>query len=53
MGIPHVCNTGVGDAETIVKESGAGFAVTKFDEDEFENTGDETQKDIGDNEYRS
>lgn len=36
MGIPHVCNTGVGDVETIVKESGAGFAVTKFDEAEFE-----------------
>ena len=36
MGIPHVCNSGVGDVEAIVKDSGAGFAVTKFDDAEFE-----------------
>ena len=36
MGIPHVCNTGVGDVEMIVKESGAGYAVKKFDAEEFE-----------------
>ena len=36
MGIPHLCNSGVGDVETIVKESGAGYAVTKFDDEEFE-----------------
>lgn len=36
MGIPHVCNTGVGDVEMIVKESGAGYAVKIFDDVEFE-----------------
>jgi glycosyltransferase involved in cell wall biosynthesis len=36
LGIPHVCNAGVGDVETIVKESGAGYAVTGFDDAEFE-----------------
>lgn len=36
MGIPHVCNTGVGDVEMIVKESGAGYAVKKFGAEEFE-----------------
>ena len=36
MGIPHICNTGVGDVEAIVKESAAGYAVTKFDDEEFE-----------------
>jgi glycosyltransferase involved in cell wall biosynthesis len=36
LGIPHICNAGVGDVETIVKDSGAGYAVTKFADEEFE-----------------
>ena len=36
MGIPHICNIGVGDVDMIVKESGAGYAVTNFDDAEFE-----------------
>lgn len=38
MGIPVICNSGVGDTDTIVKTYHAGFAVSAFDEDSYKKT---------------
>lgn len=35
LGIPLVCNTGVGDTDTIVKEKNAGIVVNTFSENEY------------------
>jgi glycosyltransferase involved in cell wall biosynthesis len=36
MGMPVICNTGVGDVEEIVKKADAGFVVDNFKESDFE-----------------
>lgn len=36
MGIPVVCNAGVGDSDTIVKKYNAGWVVEEFEENEYE-----------------
>jgi len=36
MGIPVICNSGVGDVEDIVKKADAGFVVQNFAEGDFE-----------------
>jgi glycosyltransferase involved in cell wall biosynthesis len=35
MGIPHVCNTGVGDVDEIVSRNGVGLSVQDFTEEEY------------------
>ena len=35
MGIPVVCNAGVGDTESIVEQSGGGTVVHRFTEDDY------------------
>ena len=37
MGIPIICNTNVGDTESVIHQSGAGLLIDKFTEDEYEN----------------
>lgn len=37
MGIPIVCNSGVGDVETIVKSSNTGVVINEFSDYELEN----------------
>lgn len=36
MGVPLICNTGVGDTDKIVEDSGAGISVTAFTNKQFE-----------------
>lgn len=36
MGIPVICNKGVGDVETIVKKSESGYVIENFSEKDFE-----------------
>ncbi len=36
MGMPVICNSGVGDVEDIVKKADAGFVVHNFTENDFE-----------------
>ena len=36
MGIPVVCNTGIGDAEEIISQSGAGILIDRFTKEAFE-----------------
>jgi glycosyltransferase involved in cell wall biosynthesis len=35
MGIPHICNTNVGDVDAIVSDTGAGLVITEFTEDAY------------------
>lgn len=35
MGIPIICNSGVGDTDLIVKESNAGFVINDFSKDAY------------------
>lgn len=37
MGIPIVCNSGIGDTEEIIKESKTGYVCTEFNSDNYEN----------------
>ena len=36
MGIPVICNAGVGDVETIIKEGDAGYVLQHFEASDFE-----------------
>lgn len=36
MGIPHVCNTGVGDIEAIMLNTQSGYVVSQFNDLEYE-----------------
>ena len=36
MGIPVICNRGIGDVEQIITESGTGFLMKKFDDEEID-----------------
>jgi glycosyltransferase involved in cell wall biosynthesis len=40
MGIPVICNSGVGDVEEIVTQSGGGYIIHKFDEMQLQNAVD-------------
>jgi len=52
MGIPIICNDGVGDVKEIVEKYKAGIVLSKFDENEFKNAvtlvlkGDYFERDI-------
>jgi len=35
MGIPHICNTGVGDIDTIMHNTRSGYTITHFNIDEY------------------
>lgn len=35
MGIPHVCNSGVGDVDEIVKRNGVGLCIKDFTEEDY------------------
>ncbi len=35
MGVPLICNTGVGDTDKIVENSGSGFCITKFTNEQY------------------
>jgi glycosyltransferase involved in cell wall biosynthesis len=37
LGIPVICNAGVGDVEEIILKTKAGFAVSNFSETEYQN----------------
>jgi len=36
MGIPVICNSGIGDVEAIVNKADAGIVLHHFSEDDFE-----------------
>jgi len=36
LGIPIICNSGVGDVEEIIEKTGAGIALKNFSQEEFE-----------------
>lgn len=36
MGIPIVCNTGIGDTDEIIKKSQSGILVDKFDKQHYD-----------------
>ena len=36
MGIPLVCNTGVGDVDEIIKNTGAGMIVNNFNNKDYD-----------------
>jgi glycosyltransferase involved in cell wall biosynthesis len=36
LGIPVVCNSGIGDVDQIIKQSGAGILVSEFNDDSYD-----------------
>lgn len=44
MGIPMICNRGIGDVDSILDDTGAGYSIDSFTEAEYEKVSDHLQQ---------
>ena len=44
MGIPVIVNSGVGDVEEIIKETGGGIVIHNFERKELENVAEQVEQ---------